>query len=412
MNAANWGRRFQDMAADASTQYSHVLARYNELLRRVAAGELAPESVQTEFRDYLQESGTAATRELIELSVGLLAGLLYVEAKYREALLEGLLPPGDPVPPPPSSGGVDLTNWFQTLATYANEQSRRGMARYQQLVERVAAGHVTPQQMQDRGRVYLESQAPHFVGEVLELGMDFVARLQQSSTAMADGMYDRVLGEEPKAPSASETPHIVDLRGRPGDLVTAEIVIENSQVTPADVICHLSGFSSRGGGSAFAASAGVTPERFQLAPGEARDVAITLALDPKFFVPGNDYFALLRISGVGGSESFVQVVAHCGEPQSAERTNGGAERSAVGVRREMGEKSAETNGEATKAGAPAKRAKRKVRKKSAKKKPRAASVGKKAKAKSKKTKANNKSAKKRAKTRGSKNTTRAKKKKT
>lgn len=318
MNTADWGRRFQDMATDASTMYSHVLARYNELLRRVAAGELPPENVQNEFRDYLQESGSDATRELIELSVGLLAGLLYVEAKYREALLDGLLPSDGPVPPPPSAGGVDLTNWFQTLAAYANAQSRRGMGRYQQLVERVAAGQITPEQMRERGQQYLASQAPHFVGEVLNLGMDFVSRLQQSSTRMAEGMYDRVLGEEPASQAAAEMPLVVNLRGSPGATAQSEIVVENSRLTAADVVCELSGFTPRDGGPAVTAAADVTPARFRLSPGEERDVAISLALDPELFRPGADYFALLRISGVGSGEILVQVVVHSDKPASAE----------------------------------------------------------------------------------------------
>ena len=322
---ADWSRQFQEMAAEAGRMYTQVLGRYDELLRRVSSGELQPEEIQKQFREYLQEQAATSTRELVELSVGLLAGLLYVEAKYREALLEGLLPSDGPLPPPPSPSSIDLTNWFQTLAKYATDQSVRGMAQHQQFVERVAAGEITPAQMQEQGRRYLESHAPQFLGEVMDLGLTFVSRLQQSSTNLAQGLYDHVLGPEADASSAPEPPFIMDLRGPSGSVVTAEIVVENTRTEAADVVCRVSEFTARGGGRSFASGAEVVPGRFTVAPREARDVTISLPLDRESFTPGGDYFAILRISGAGEHEMVVQLIAHP-EPLEPPRQTGSKKR--------------------------------------------------------------------------------------
>lgn len=313
-----WGRRFQDLAADAGRIYTRVLRRYDELLRRVASGELRPEEIQKQFGEYLQAQGAASTRELVELSVGLLAGLLHIEGKHREALLDGLLPSDGPLPPPPSPSGIDLTNWFQTLAKYATEQSARGMARHQQLVERVAAGEITPEQMQEQGRRYLESHAPQFLGEVMDLGLTFVSSLQRSSTNLTEGLYDHVLGPETGEPPAPEPPLVVDLRGPSGSVVTAEIVVENTRAETAEVVCRVSEFTARGGGSSFASGAEAVPARFTVAPGESRDVTLSLPLDRASFTPGTDYFAILRIAGAGEHEMVVQLIAHP-EPQEPPR---------------------------------------------------------------------------------------------
>ena len=313
---AEWGRRFQDLTADASQMYARVLRRYNELLHRVAAGELQPDQIQKQFQDYLQERGTAATRELVELSVDLLAGLLYVQAKYREALLDGLLPADGPLPPPPSPSSIDLTNWFETLAKYATEQSARGMARQQRLVERIASGEITPAQIQEQGRRYLESQAPNFVGDVMDLGLTFVGRLQQSSAAMTEGLYDRVLGPESDESSPPDPPLVVDLRGASGSVVTAQIVVENTRGETADVRCGVSEFTPRAGGRPVQTVAEVVPARFTLGPGEARDVVLSLPLDRPSFTPGTDYFGILRISGTGEHEMVVQLIAHA-DPSAA-----------------------------------------------------------------------------------------------
>lgn len=308
--AADWSRRFQELAADAGRMYARNLRRYDELLRRVADGDLKPEEIQIQFGEYLQEHAATSTRELVELSVGLLAGLLHVEAKYREAMLDGLLPPDGPVPPPPAPSSIDLTNWFQTLAKYAAEQSARGVARHQQLVERVASGEITPAQMQEQSRRYLESHAAEFVGEVMDLGLTFVGRLQQSSTNLSDGLYDRVLGSEGGESSPPEPPLVLDLRGASGSVVTREIVVENTRAEAADVACRVSEFTQRAGGPSFATGAAVVPSRFTLAAGQSRDVTLSLPLERDSFAPGVDYFAILRISGAGEREMVVQLIAH------------------------------------------------------------------------------------------------------
>jgi hypothetical protein len=306
---ADWGLRFQELAADAGQMYARTLRRYNDLLARVSRGELHPDEIQRQFRDYFQEQATTSTRELVELSVGLLAGLLHVEARYRDGLLDGLLPPQGPPPPPPSPEHIDLTNWFQTLATYAAEQSARSIARQQQLIDRVASGEIPPTAVQEQGRRFLEQQSPAFLADVMALGLSFVGRLQRSSSALADGLYDRVLGPEGTAAARPEPPICVDLRGPSGSAPSAGIVVENTKLQPADVACRVSAFAPRSGGERFDGGLEIMPARFALAPREQRDVDIRLPLEPGRFATGIDYVATLSIAGAGDRELIVQLIA-------------------------------------------------------------------------------------------------------
>jgi hypothetical protein len=311
---ADWGARFQELAADAGQLYARSLRRYNELLDRVARGELTPEAVRQQFRDYLQEQAPHSTRELVELSVGLLAGLLHVEARYRDALLDGLVPPADPPPPPPSPEQLDVTSWFQALATYASEQSARSIARHQQLVERVASGAIAPDQVKSQGERFLDRHAPEFLGDVMTLGLTFVSRLQQSSVALSDGLYDLVLGAQTAEPSPLDPPICLDLRAAPGAAATATIVVENTRAAAADVLCRVSPFMERSGGQRFEPRITIAPERFRLLPGEPRDVDITVTLDPVRFAVGTDYFATLLVSGAGERDLVIQLIARADVP--------------------------------------------------------------------------------------------------
>ncbi|HEY4133413.1 MAG TPA: hypothetical protein VGM50_22530 [Gemmatimonadaceae bacterium] len=303
----DWTRRFLELAADAGRGYDRVLRRYNELLTRVADGDLSPDAVQNEFRLFLTEQSTTSTRELVEASVGLLAGLVYIEARYREAMLEGLLPHEGVVPPPPSPASVDVANWFETLSKYAAEQSAHNVARQQRLMERVASGDITVERINEQSKRYLAETSPHFIGEVVELGMKFAGKMQHSSTTFAEGLYDRILGAEHDA--RTEIAPILDLRGASGDEVMTSFVIENSRAMHASVVCSMSEFVSRTNGAPISAGE-VFPSRFVLAPGEAQDISVRVSLSPELFVPETDYFGMLRIAGAGERETIVQVIAH------------------------------------------------------------------------------------------------------
>lgn len=303
-----WGARFQALAGDAGRVAARSLRRYQDLLGRVARRELQPEEIQRQFQAYLQEQGTSSTRELVELSVGLLSGLLFAEAKSREALLDGLLPPEAPLPPPPEPAGADLMEWFQSLSTYATEQGGRAITRHQSLVNAVAKGEIPAARVQEQGRHFLEQHAPVLLDEVMQLGLNFVGRLQQSSATLTDGLYDSVLGPDRDA-SSPEPPVCVDLRGPAGSVASATFLIENTRSEPASVVCRASEFAARAFGRRFRAPLEIDPAQCTLAPGEHRDICLRLPLDPATFAPGADYVATLQISGAGERDLIVQLLA-------------------------------------------------------------------------------------------------------
>ena len=224
--AEDWSRRYNDLTADVGRSYDRVLRRHRELLSRVADGSLDPGVVQVGVQSYMAQQAGSSTRELIEASVGLLAGLLYTEAKYREVMLEGLLPADEPIPPPPSPSSIDIANWFQTLASYGAVQSARSVARQQQLVERISSGALSVAELESNGKAFVTTQSPKFVAEVVGLGMAFARQMQRSSAAMAEGLYDGVLGADPDAEDSADAALVMELQGLVGSTVESQVEVE------------------------------------------------------------------------------------------------------------------------------------------------------------------------------------------
>lgn len=319
----DWGQRIQDLAAGAGQVYTRSLRRYNELLERVARGELRPEQVQQGLREYFQAHSAASTRDMVATSAGLLADLLHLEARYRDSLLDGLLPAEPPTPPPPSPAGVDPTQWFQALASYAAAQGSRSLARQQRLIDRVAAGEIPAAAVHEHGRRFLETQAPQFLSDVMALGLRFIEQLQGASASATDGLYDVILGPERPAESPRTDglapPVCLELRAAPGGVASASLVVENTRAAPAEVVCRVSEFVSRVGSAHVRPTVDISPSRFTLAPGEQRDVDLRLVLDRVQFATGTDYIATLLVSGTGERELVVHLLARAeAEPRVAQ----------------------------------------------------------------------------------------------
>jgi hypothetical protein len=215
--------------------------------------------------------------------------------------------------------------WFQSLSAYATEQSGRAITRHQTLVNAVANGEIPAARVQEQGRLFLEQHAPELLDEVMQLGLNFVGRLQQSSATLTDGLYDRVLGPDRDA-SSPEPPVCVDLRGSSGSVVSSTFVIENTRSDPASVVCRASEFAARAFGRRFRAPLEIDPAQCTLAPGEHRDIRLRLSLDAAMFAPGADYVATLQISGAGERDVIVQLLARADSGTAA--SQGGEYRTA------------------------------------------------------------------------------------
>ena len=87
----DWGTWFQQVNEYATAHGAATISAYQELLDRVAAGDIAPGQVQQTSARYLEQRSPEHLRQLMSLCFELLNGLNDVRTHYSEEFLEGML---------------------------------------------------------------------------------------------------------------------------------------------------------------------------------------------------------------------------------------------------------------------------------------------------------------------------------
>lgn len=311
---SDWAARLQQLTANATRAYSRSAERYQQLLERVARGDITPAAWQYEVPRVWQQQAPAL-QQLSQLNVEFLADLIRLSSKYREGFLDALVPSGEHAPTEDGLPPFDATNWFQVLSGYASDQSRRSMERFQTLLERVARGEIAPADVQEHMQRFLDEQGPELVRDLVDLGFGFLGRVQNAGYAVSDALYDRLLGPEPRGGSSPVPPSPrITLRGPQGTTVSVSLEIENTRAVAAEVSCTVSEFAPVHAGGSFRALLEVIPPRFVLTPGERRDVHLRLDLEPARFAVDREYVATLFIRGHGEQDLVVEISAGATEP--------------------------------------------------------------------------------------------------
>ncbi len=294
---------FQEFMEKGRESYVRAFTRAQELLARVYRGELEPQALQVRLAPFLQDLGPEFSRQLGGLSFELFRGLSEVQARYAEDFMRGLLGDGvapAPSSPPPASADVkDWAQWNQALAGYALEQTKRAQSRYQQLLEKVANGEITPATIQEYSARFATDSGALLSRDSAELNTRFFEGLLRLNQQFTESLFDQLNNGSGQPDDPMESLYL-DFVGSPGATVSASLIVENTRAESADVCCRISEFRDADRkGSPFRAPLEVTPTDFRLRPGETRDVSLRLVLEPEVFVPGWNYSGTLLINKNG-----------------------------------------------------------------------------------------------------------------
>ncbi|MGH9143333.1 MAG: hypothetical protein ACRD2I_19535 [Vicinamibacterales bacterium] len=263
----------------AAQQSARAQDLYYAVLHRVALGTLTPTAIRDTLASFSADYGPTYAAQVGQLAMQFLGGLLQAIGNAD-----------DPAPP---YDAVNPTTWFVRLSEYANSNSRRAVHDYQINLGRVAAGDVTPPELQaDLAHDY-SRRSTEQLRRMSQLYFDLLRSLSELTARAEDEYFSRLLGAGARAaaPEAS-----FQLGGALGEHASALLTIENTRTEAATIRCVMTELRRADGiGPAFMPSAIIDPARLVLEAGQESTVRVSLQLDPSHFEPGVRHVGAVQV---------------------------------------------------------------------------------------------------------------------
>lgn len=313
--AANWGERGQTIdagpgPADWPTLYAQYLMRsasqsakttelYQRIMDCVARGELAPTVFREVLPAFVQTHGTVYANRLGEINTRFFGGLVQLNIAYSHELMESIMP-GTSIPhvPPPAFDAADPINWFQQLTEYAGQLNAAAVTAYQSFLQRVAAGDVAPNRIQDASSDYLNQRFPEYLRRLSALYFDLLNGLNDLRADYEEEFLTGVLATD--RARDQEVLVALNLVGPVGGAASASLSLTNTKDRPAIIRCSVTDVRRADGvGPAFAPKIIIAPEALELRPGEEASIVLSLRLTESDYDPDVLYVGALYIARHG-----------------------------------------------------------------------------------------------------------------
>jgi hypothetical protein len=216
----DWTTSFQALTNKAASSCASLVAQWQELLEKVARGDLAPVTLQDRLPQFPQEEAAEFYRRLAALSFEIFNGLFELQRDSTNEFMGGLLgnsaavelsASSPPAPPAADAAPEEWTRWYQSVTAFITEQNEDALSRSQVLLEKVADGKLTPANVQEFSRKFLNERALVFSRDAGEMQMRFYAKLLQLIQEFVASLFTG-LGRDTSAPcDESDQPLRIDL---------------------------------------------------------------------------------------------------------------------------------------------------------------------------------------------------------
>jgi len=215
----DWTTSFQTLTSKAQSSYRNVVGQWQELLLKVARGELAPSALEDRPPKFLQEEGAEFYRRLSALSFELFNGLSDIQANTMDEFMRGLLGNSaaaessrlsPPAPPAADAAPDEWTRWYQGLTAFLTEQNESALNRYRVLLEKVADGKLTPANVQEFSRKFMNERALVLTHDAGEMQMRFYEKLLQLNQEFVASLFAGLVRQGTEPIDDSEQPLQID----------------------------------------------------------------------------------------------------------------------------------------------------------------------------------------------------------
>lgn len=296
-----WSARYAEYLKLSMARAARTAELNKRLIKRVARGELAPLTLDSQLAAFLATNATSYANELAETSMQFFTGLVEAGTSYSYELLESIVPGEVPAPDnaAPDFEPGDWSNWFQRLTDYAAAQNASVTEMLRTIMDKVASGEITPPDMQVVSEEYHGEHLPESVAKIVTLYFDLLTRLDETHSAYGDRYLEAML-DLSKASEQSDA--ALDLVGPIGGTASVRFAVSNTAADTTSLRSVMTDVRRADGvGPAFEPPVTISPERFVLEPGAEEILALTIRLLADSFEPGPEYVGTLHVLSPGST---------------------------------------------------------------------------------------------------------------
>jgi hypothetical protein len=328
----DWAQWQQSILAYLSEQARQAQQRYTALLQKVAAGEIAPSTIQEYSAKFANGAGLLMSRDSAALGTRFLERLGELNQQFADKLFDHLLnghasradaaidsvylelsgPPGSTV-----TASLEVEN---TTSKTSNVSCQISDFRP---TDGAGAAFRAPLQVQPRdfrlepGEARSVSLRLTLAPDLFEPGRNYTGTMLINKNGEGVVVVLGVRSVAPPPPK-KEAPSVLHLVGPLGGVATASLTLTNTNEKPAHIRCSATDVRRADGvGPAFAPKILSTREVFDLGPGEEATIQVSLKLEPTDYETEVPYVGALLINGLDVSrfEVPLRIVANPAPPE-------------------------------------------------------------------------------------------------
>jgi hypothetical protein len=292
-NFSDWSTSYSQYLARSAALSARALSHYQLVLEGISQGSLRPTIFQDHFPAFASAYAAEFSNQLSTVSSRFLSELVRLGTGFPKQ------PNSDQQEPeivPPRFDESNPARWYEELAEYVGRLSSRALKAYRSQLDRVAAGEMTPSEVQQDATERMSQQLPDYMQSMTKVYFDFLNGLNDIRSDYEEAYFQGLLASGKQ--EDAEATAALTLTGSLGSIVTASLSVTNTSGQRARISHQI--FDVRrvdGVGPSLIPEVTFAPEILELEPDEEGTLRVSLQLDPARYDADALYAGKLQLAG-------------------------------------------------------------------------------------------------------------------
>lgn len=293
---------------------------YQLALERVAQGKLPATIFHDHFPTFAVAHAAEFTNRFAEVGSRFLGNLVRLGSSFPQQTGKSDKAEAESEIIPPQFDPSNPARWYEQVAEYAGQLNARAVKTYRSQLDRVAAGEMTPSEVQQQTTQQMAQELPDYMQRVTQVYFNLLNELNEVRAAYEEAYFRGLLANA--RADHSEPAVTLTLSGAAGTTATVSLAVTNTTGRLTRIGHQVSDVRRVDGvGPGFVPAIVFLPENLEIDPDEEGTLTVSLDLDPNKYDVNSLYSGVLLLTGSSDIPLRVELRVLATSPQS-EQSNG------------------------------------------------------------------------------------------